>query len=93
MMVAAFSFSAEFCLARMEISLAARQPGPAIIRRIKDGQIKNGIGLKAADNVSISPAGHVWGQNPDGSWTNHGPASSFTGSGKSRGRRGKDRDR
>ena len=56
-------------------------------------QIKKDIGSKAADNVSISPAGHVWGQNPDGSWTNHGPASSFTGSGKSRGRRGKDRDR
>ena len=32
-------------------------------------------------------------QNPDGSWTNHGPADTFTGSGKASGRQGKDRDR
>ena len=56
-------------------------------------RIKGGIGAKPADNVSVSPAGDVWGQNPDGTWTNHGPAGTFTGSGKPIGRRGKDRDR
>ena len=34
--------------------------------------IKGAIGSGAADRVSISPEGHVWAQNPDGSWTNHG---------------------
>jgi RHS repeat-associated protein len=54
--------------------------------------IKGGIGAGPADNVKISPSGDVWGENPDGSWTNHGPAGNFTGSGQPSGRRGKDRD-
>jgi hypothetical protein len=56
-------------------------------------EIKEAIGVQPAGHVSISPKGYVWGQNPDGSWTNHGPASSFTGSGKPSGQRGKDRGR
>jgi RHS repeat-associated protein len=54
--------------------------------------IKGGIGAGPADDVRISPDGHVWGENPDGSWTDHGPASEYTGSGKPSGERGKDRD-
>lgn len=54
--------------------------------------IKGGISANPDDNVRISPDGNVWLQNPDGTWTNHGPADSFTGSGKASGRRGKDRD-
>ena len=53
--------------------------------------IKGGIGAGPADDVRISPDGHVWGENPDGSWTDHGPASDYTGSGKPSGQRGKDR--
>ncbi len=58
-------------------------------------EIKGAIDAKATDHVSISPKPEeeVWAQNPDGSWTNHGPASTFTGSGKPNGRRGKDRNR
>jgi hypothetical protein len=55
-------------------------------------EIKNAVGAKANSDVRISPTGEVWAQHPDGSWTNHGPASVFTGSGKPGGRRGKDRD-
>jgi RHS repeat-associated protein len=53
--------------------------------------IKKGVGAGATDDVRISPNGDVWVQNPDGSWTNYGPASSYTGSGKASGRKGKDR--
>jgi hypothetical protein len=56
-------------------------------------EIKDAIGAGNKDNVRISPIGEVWAQNPDGSWTNHGSASSFTGSGRPSGRRGKDRQR
>lgn len=56
-------------------------------------EIKGAINVAPNGNVRISPTGEVWGQNPDGSWTNHGPAETFTGSGKASGRRGKDRDR
>jgi RHS repeat-associated protein len=55
-------------------------------------EIKDAIGAGPEDNVRISPTGDVWAQNPDGSWTSHGPASDYTGSGEPRGRRGKDRD-
>jgi uncharacterized protein RhaS with RHS repeats len=55
--------------------------------------IKHGVGAGAADHVSIAPNGDVWVQNPDGSWTNYGPASDYTGSGKASGRKGKDRKR
>jgi hypothetical protein len=56
-------------------------------------EIKKGAGAEPDDDVRISPDGEVWKQHPDGSWSNHGPAESFTGSGKPSGRRGKDRDR
>ncbi len=45
--------------------------------------IKDGIGQPPNGKTSIDPAGNVWGQNPNGSWTNHGPASDYSnGSGK-----------
>lgn len=47
--------------------------------------------LGGADNVVISPSGDVWVQNPDGSWTDEGPAGKFTGSGGPSGRTGPDR--
>lgn len=55
-------------------------------------EIKDAIDARPKDDVRISPSGDVWSQNPDGSWTNHGSAGSFTGSGRPSGRRGKDRD-
>lgn len=57
------------------------------------GQIKGAVDAGPADNVQVSPSQEIWVENPDGSWTNHGPASSLTGSGKASGQRGKDRDR
>lgn len=56
-------------------------------------EIKQAVGAQGPDDVRISPTGDVWAQKPDGSWENHGPAETFTGSGKPSGRRGKDRDR
>jgi hypothetical protein len=56
-------------------------------------EIKDAVCAEANDDVRISPTGEVWAQKPDGSWENHGPAESYTGSGKPSGRRGKDRDR
>ena len=55
--------------------------------------IKRQVGVGPADNVKISPDGDVWVENPDGTWTNAGPASEYTGSGKPSGRRGKDRNK
>jgi RHS repeat-associated protein len=55
--------------------------------------IKLGIGAGAADDVRIDPLGNVWGENPDGTWTNHGQAGDYTGSGRPSGQRGRDRDR
>jgi RHS repeat-associated protein len=57
------------------------------------GGIKDALGLGGRDSVFIDPQGNVWVQHPDGSWSNEGPASSYTGSGKASGRRGKDRDK
>jgi hypothetical protein len=57
------------------------------------GEIKGAVGASGTDDVRISPTDEVWRKNPDGSWTNFGPASTFTGSGTPSGRRGKDRDR
>jgi hypothetical protein len=54
-------------------------------------EIKEGVGAGARDNVRIDPRGNVWVQNPDGTWTNHGPATDYTGSGRPSGRRGRDR--
>ena len=54
-------------------------------------EIKKGITGESTDNIRISPDNEVWSENPDGSWTNHGSASIFTGSGNPLGRRGKDR--
>jgi hypothetical protein len=56
-------------------------------------EIKRAVGAQGNDDVRISPTGEVWAKKPDGSWENHGPADTFTGSGKPSGRRGKDRDR
>ena len=55
--------------------------------------IKEAIGAGPADSTKIDPDGNVWGQNEAGTWTNHGPAETFTGSGKPSGRQGKDRKR
>jgi len=55
--------------------------------------IKDAVNAGPDDNVRISPNGEVWVQNPDDSWTNHGPASDYVGSGKPSGRKGKDRDK
>ncbi|MCC8968402.1 hypothetical protein H8A95_40480 [Bradyrhizobium sp. Pear76] len=55
------------------------------------GRIKGQIGADPNDDVRISPDGNVWAENPDGTWTDFGPASDYTGSGKPSGRRGKDR--
>jgi len=55
-------------------------------------EIKDAVGTTPKGNVKISPDGDVWVQNRNGSWTNHGPAENFTGSGKPRGRRETDRD-
>ena len=57
------------------------------------GGIKGALGLGGSDSVFIDPEGNVWVQHPDGSWSNEGPASDYTGSGKASGRRGKDRDK
>jgi RHS repeat-associated protein len=57
------------------------------------GGIKGALGLGGRDSVFIDPEGNVWVQHPDGSWSNEGPASDYTGSGKASGRRGKDRDK
>jgi hypothetical protein len=56
-------------------------------------EIKDAIGAGPKDDTRIAPNGDVWGKNPDETWTNHGPASDFTGSGKATGRKGRDRDR
>jgi hypothetical protein len=42
------------------------------------GIIKGEIGLKPKDETKIDPDGNVWGQNPDGSWTNYGKAGNCT---------------
>jgi hypothetical protein len=55
-------------------------------------KIKQAAGAGAKDDVRISPKGEVWAQHPDGSWTNYGDVRDFTGSGRPKGRRGKDRD-
>lgn len=54
-------------------------------------RIKGEVGAGPADNVVISPDDHIWVENPDGSFTDYGPASDYTNSGKPSGRRGKDR--
>jgi hypothetical protein len=54
-------------------------------------QIKRAINARGTDKVSIDPQGNIWAENSDGRWTNHGAATDYTGSGKAKGRRGKDR--
>jgi hypothetical protein len=54
-------------------------------------EIKRAINARGADKVSIDPEGNIWAENLDGTWTNHGPASDYTKSGKAKGRRGKNR--
>lgn len=44
--------------------------------------IKEGIGHGPTDNTVIDPDDNVWGENSDGTWSNHGPAGDYTGSGK-----------
>ena len=56
-------------------------------------EIKDGIGAEGPDDVFIDPEENVWLENPDGTFTNYGPASDFTGSGTPTGRRGRDRRR
>jgi HK97 family phage portal protein len=57
------------------------------------GAIKNGIDVRGDDDVRIDTSGNVWSKNPNGTWRNEGPASSFTGSGRPSGRTGRDRER
>ena len=54
-------------------------------------EIKDAINAAPDDDTRISPNGDVWSQHPDGTWTNYGPARNFTGSGRPKGQRGKDR--
>lgn len=54
-------------------------------------EIKRSIGAAAKDDTRISPDGDVWSHHPDGTWTNYGPAQDFTGPGRPKGQRGKDR--
>jgi hypothetical protein len=54
-------------------------------------RIKRAINARGADKVSIDLEGNIWAENPDGTWTNHGAATDYTGSGKAKGRLGKDR--
>lgn len=54
-------------------------------------QIKRAINARAQDRVYIDLKGEIWAENPDGRWTNHGPATDYTGSGKARGRHSKNR--
>jgi RHS repeat-associated protein len=54
--------------------------------------IKNSIGAGADDNVQIDPSGNIWVENPDGSWSNKGPAGDFTPSGQPAGQSGSDRE-
>ncbi len=56
-------------------------------------EIKEGVGASATDKVLIDRDDNVWLENPDGTFTNYGPASSYTGSGSPTGRSGKDRSR
>jgi len=55
------------------------------------GEIKDGIGNGPADDTWISPDDHVWNQNPDGTYNDHGNAGDYTGSGKPSGNKGKNR--
>lgn len=55
------------------------------------GEIKEDILVPADGKVMSAPNDDVWSENPAGSWTNHGPAGIFVGSGRPRGRNGKDR--
>jgi RHS repeat-associated protein len=55
-------------------------------------EIKEAIGAGPADDVRISPDGHVWAENPDGTWTDHGPAETYINANSPAGRRGRDRD-
>jgi RHS repeat-associated protein len=57
------------------------------------GKIKPQIGAGPADNVKIDPNGSVWGENKDGSWTDHGPAKDYIGGNDPSGKRGRERDK
>ncbi|MDF1586088.1 RHS repeat-associated core domain-containing protein [Marinimicrococcus flavescens] len=55
------------------------------------GAIKGDIGASGDDDVKIDPDGNFWGENQDGSWTNHGPAENFIEKSQPSGQKGKDR--
>ena len=55
--------------------------------------VKDGIDARPMDTVFIDLEDNVWLENSDGTFTNYGPAGSYTGSGRGKGRRGKDRGR
>ena len=57
------------------------------------GAIKDCIGVFGNEDVFIDREGHVWLENPDGTFANYGEAATYTGSGSAKGRRGKDRSR
>ncbi len=56
-------------------------------------EIKRGVNADPGTSTYIDPNDNVWTENPDGTWTNHGAASSYVSSGKSKGRQGRDRNR
>lgn len=87
------------CMASKEKEGETRKKPPAGSRKIEDTpwsgdhqDIKEGIGAGPTDSTKISPEGNVWGENDDGSWTNHGPAGDYTGSGQPSGQTGNDRE-
>ncbi len=55
--------------------------------------LKKPGGAGPADNTRISPQGDIWIENPNGTWTNWGPAGNASRSGKAKGRTGRDRER
>ena len=56
------------------------------------GIIKGDMGTGGTDKTRIDGNGNVWTQEKDGSWSNEGPVTDYTGSGKAAGQTGSDRE-
>ena len=88
--VSHYLFDAQFCnpasdWEKGQIEKNVQDSGRRIWQRLPHFSSLEAINDWLADNFCP--------QHPDGSWSNQGPASSYTGSGKPSGRRGKDRDK